>query len=192
MRPKFLSRLILCLIPTLFAAAFAGYGFWKESEGQIGFRRGIDLAGGTILVYEVDRERMDDKSQARGEGKRELTNEDIKQLAEKLKKRIDPTDLKNVVVRPIGNSRVEIILPFAGSTGGNKEAANAEFVEEVRSQVKQTGVLEFRILANLDDDREGVQEAQRILDAPTPGDTTIADRAKSGKAPPAPPRPDQV
>ncbi len=186
MRPKFLSRLILCLVPTLIAAGFAGHAFWKESEGQIGFRRGIDLAGGTILVYEVDRERMDDKSQARGEGKRELTGDDIKQLAEKLKKRIDPTDLKNVVVRPIGNSRVEIILPFAGSTGGNKEAANEEFVQEVRNQVKQTGVLEFRILANIDDDRDGFTEARRVIDAAPLGDTTLADRAKSGKAPPAP------
>ena len=187
MRPKFLTRLILCLVPTLIASGFAGFAFWKESNGQIGFRRGIDLAGGTILVYEVDRERMDDKSTSRGEGKRELTNDDIKQLAEKLKKRIDPTDLKNVVVRPIGNSRVEIILPFAGSTGGNKEAANEEFVQEVRNQVKQTGVLEFRILANLDDDREGILEAQRLLDSPAPADATaIADRAKAGKVPPAP------
>ena len=186
MRPRFLTRVLICLVPTVIASIFAGFAFWKESRGQIGFRRGIDLAGGTILVYEVDRERMNDKAEARGEGKRELTSEDIKQLAEKLKKRIDPTDLKNVVVRPIGNSRVEIILPFAGSTGGNKEAANEEFVQEVRNQVKQTGVLEFRILANLEDDREGILEAQRILDNPTPGDTTVADRAKAGKVPPAP------
>ena len=186
MRPKFLTRLILCLVPTIIASGFAGFAFWKESQGQIGFRRGIDLAGGTILVYEVDRDRMDDKSTARGEGKRELTNDDIKQLAEKLKKRIDPTDLKNVVVRPIGNSRVEIILPFAGSTSGDKGAANEEFVQDVRNQVKQTGVLEFRILANMEDDREGILEAQRILDTPTLGDTTIADRAKAGKVPPAP------
>ena len=187
MRPKFLTRLLICLVPTLIASGFAGIAFWKEYHNQIGFRRGIDLAGGTILVYEVDRERMDDKAVSRGQEKRELTGDDIKQLAEKLKKRIDPTDLKNVVVRPIGNSRVEIILPFAGSTGGNKEAANEEFVQDVRNQVKQTGVLEFRILANLEDDREGILEAQRILDNPTPGDTTIADRAKSGKVPPAPP-----
>ncbi len=186
MRPKFLTRLLICLVPTLIAGGFAGFAFWKESNGQIGFRRGIDLAGGTILVYEVDRERMDDKTKSRGEDARELTRDDIKQLAEKLKKRIDPTDLKNVIVRPIGNNRVEIILPFAGSTGGNKEALNEEFVQDVRNQVKQTGVLEFRILANFEDDREGILEAQRLLDTPTPGDTTIADRAKSGKVPPAP------
>ena len=86
--------------------------------------------------------------------------------------------MKNVVVRPIGNSRVEIILPFAGSTGGNKEAANEEFVQDVRNQVKQTGVLEFRILANMDDDREGILEAQRILDTPTAGDTTYTELKK--------------
>ena len=53
MRRNFLRGLIICLVPTLIAAAFVGWAGYKESTGDVGFRRGIDLAGGTILIYEV-------------------------------------------------------------------------------------------------------------------------------------------
>jgi SecD/SecF fusion protein len=179
MRRSFLRPFLICLIPTLLGCLFVGIAINKEAAGSVGFRRGIDLAGGTILVYEVDQDRFKDKNNAR-----ELTPDDIKQLAEKLKRRIDPADLKNVVVRPVGNSRVEIILPYSGSTSGGKESANEEFVQEVRNLVKQAGVMEFRILANVSDDREGITEAQKVIDEGDP--KTLSDAAKAGKAPPAP------
>jgi len=190
MRRNYLRGLLIVLLPSLMAAGFVAHGFYRESIGDVGFRRGIDLAGGTILVYEVDKERTESKKDADGISKREpLTNEDIRQLAEKLKRRIDPNDLKNVVVRPVGDSRVEIILPFAGSTGGGKEAANAEFVEEVRNLVKQAGVLEFRILANFTDDKDGWEEARRLLDDADPAaKLRLEELAKAGKLPPAPER----
>ena len=179
MRRSFLRPFLICLIPSLLALLFVGIAVSKEMNGGVGFRRGIDLAGGTILVYEVDQDRFKDKNEAR-----ELTSDDIKQLAEKLKRRIDPADLKNVVVRPVGNSRVEIILPYAGSTSGGKESANEEFVQEVRNLVKQAGVMEFRILANASDDAEGIAEAQKIIDQGDP--KILTEAAKAGKVPPAP------
>ena len=99
---------------------------WKPQ-----FRRGIDLAGGTSLIYQVKSGDLEEK--------------DIKELADKLKMRIDENDLKNVVVRPVDRNKVEIILPFVGGAGG-KEKANEEFVEDVQQKVKQTGVLEFRTM----------------------------------------------
>ncbi|MCU0703164.1 MAG: protein translocase subunit SecD [Fimbriiglobus sp.] len=138
---------------------------WKPQ-----FRRGIDLAGGTILIYEV-------KSG-------DLQEPEIKELADKLKKRIDENDLKNVVVRPLGKNRIEIILPFVGGAGG-KEQANEEFVEEVRQKVKQTGVLEFRILANPNDDKAGVEKAVELIDDPASREA-LADAAAKGTPPPAP------
>ena len=179
MRRSFLRPFLICLIPVLLATIFVVNAGIKEANGSVGFRRGIDLAGGTILVYEVDQDRFKDKNNAR-----ELTADDIKQLAEKLKRRIDPADLKNVVVRPVGNSRVEIILPYSGSTTGNKASANEEFVQEVRNLVKQAGVMEFRILANMSDDGEGITEAQKLIDAGDP--KALEEAAKLGKAPPAP------
>lgn len=235
MRRNFLRGLIICLVPTLFAAGFiawaaneeatgsqraaareaaqqklnekvdavqalrkeesaaraAGAGWPDDKKEQLKqaeaeeraardalkpdgwkpqFRRGIDLAGGTILIYEV-------KSG-------ELREDEIKELADKLKKRIDENDLKNVIVRPLGKNRIEIILPFVGGAGG-KEKANEEFVEDVRQKVKQTGVLEFRIVANGSDDARGVEDAVKLIEDPA-NKGQLDDAAAAGLAPPAP------
>jgi SecD/SecF fusion protein len=68
------------------------------------FRLGVDLVGGTILVYEVDQSKQGDEK---------TKPED---LAVALKRRIDPADLLNVTIRPVGGEtpRVEIILPTGG------------------------------------------------------------------------------
>ena len=165
MRRNFLLGLLICLIPTTLAGVRVGWAFLNESKGQAGFRRGIDLAGGTILVYEVNVERSlkgkkgEDGQQATG-----LSSDEIKKLAENLKRRIDPADLRNVIVRPVGSTRIEIILPRAGSTSGEKEGNTEDFVQEVMGLVRQVGVLEFRIVANTTDDREGIDEARRTLE----------------------------
>src|SRR6478672_11410439 len=180
MRRNFLVGLIVCLIPTAIAGFYVARGFVRESHGETGFRRGIDLAGGTILVYEVKTPEGKESS---------LTSDDIKKLAENIKRRIDPADLRNVVVRPVGTSRIEIILPFAGSTGGGKEGANEDFVREVRALVGQAGVLEFRIVANPVDDREGIADAKALLaraDTDPKFKAEIEERARKGLAPPAP------
>ena len=201
MRRNFLVGLIVCLIPTALAGLFFGIAAYREfaapppapPPGQPDersfldknlrsqFRKGIDLAGGTILVYEVKAPEGKDTA---------LTADDIKKLAENLKRRIDPADLRNVVVRPVGASRVEIILPFAGSAGG-KEGANEDFVREVRALVGQAGVLEFRIVANPTDDREGIDDTQKLLQRADPDPKfkeELLDRARKGLPPPVPDR----
>ena len=207
MRRNFLRGLLICLVPTLLAAGFIGWAAYEEADApkraeardaekqaalaegrpppadrpegwHPRFRRGIDLAGGTILIYET---------LERQANERELEARDIRTLADKLKQRIDPTDVKNVVVRPLGHNRVEIILPFVGGSGG-KEKVNEEFIADVRDKVKQTGVLEFRILANDADDAAGLEAARRLIDDPT-DDTArkaLTDKAAGGEPPPAP------
>jgi SecD/SecF fusion protein len=177
MRRNFLRSFLICLVPTLLAAFYVGLGFYNQSIGKAGFRQGIDLAGGTILIYEVDPDQR----------KAGWNNEDIKQLADKLKKRIDPNDLQNVVVRPLGTDRVEIILPFAGSNTGAGKANNEEFIDGVRQKVKQTGVLEFRIAANTEDDKEAIADARKMIDqADDVMKQELKLAAERGKAPPAP------
>jgi len=177
MRRNFLRSFLVCLVPTLLAAFFVGQGYINQSRGKAGFRQGIDLAGGTILIYEVDKEQL----------KGEWNNDDIKKLAEKLKKRIDENDLQNVVVRPLGIDRVEIILPFAGSTTGEGKQNNEEFVEGVRQKVKQTGVLEFRIAANQQDDKDGVSETRKFIDlADEATKQELRLAAEKGVPPPTP------
>ena len=168
MKRKFLLRLVVCLVPTLLAALAVGLAVMRESEGNAGFRRGIDLAGGTILVYEVNLERSlrgktPDAVAAAGTG---LSGEEIRKLAENLKRRIDPADLRNVIVRPVGTTRIEIILPRSGSVGGTteKKGATEDYVQEVKERVRQVGVLEFRIVANSTDDAAGVSETRAAIE----------------------------
>jgi len=97
---------------------------------------GIDLSGGTILVYEVMK-----------------TNStfSMDELIAALKNRVDPSGVREIPIRKIGGNRLEIILP----------KASAEEVEEVKRNLTDVGALEFRILANHKHD-EGV--ARKALD----------------------------
>ena len=163
MRRNFLTRFLICLAPVLVAGLFVGLAAREELAADgTGFRKGIDLAGGTILVYEVDleRTRLQGGRSSAGDAADGLDDDDIKQLAENLKRRIDPNDLRNVMVRPVGTSRVEIILPYAKSSSG-EEAATEDYVQEVKSLVAQTGQLEFRIVANRNDDGPAIDDAIR-------------------------------
>src|SRR3954467_9249194 len=166
MQRNFLRGLLICLIPCLLAALFA-----VRPEK---YRLGIDLAGGTILVYQVNLERTKLRKEteqgpkdkdAKDKDAREkdappagLSTEEMNQLAAQIKRRIDPTDIKNVTVRPVGDRRLEIILPTGGAAGGRANLT-AEEIEETKQLISQMGVLEFRILANGADDKDGIAAA---------------------------------
>lgn len=110
----FANRIIICLVPVLISITVIGWAYNRYMEGRGGFRLGVDLVGGTILVYEVDPSKL----AADGE------KPNAEQLAASLKKRIDPADLYNVTIRPVQGDppRVEIILP----TGGRQQALARE------------------------------------------------------------------
>ena len=86
---------------------------------------GIDLSGGTILVYEVRQENLP-------------PGFNMDELISALKNRVDPEGVKEIPIRKIGGNRIEIILPQASD----------EEVEEVKKKLTDVGALEFRILAN--------------------------------------------
>jgi SecD/SecF fusion protein len=189
MQRNYLRGLLICLVPCLLAALFV----IRLDK----YKYGIDLAGGTILVYEVNLERTKQRLELMGEttpsGRPQrsassgssdgLGSDKMRQLAAEIKRRIDPTDIKNVTVRPLGDNRVEIIIPFAGAASG-KANLTAEDVEEVKRLISQMGVLEFRILANGTDDQEGITAARQAVDTRSPAD--MESRALAGQ-PPEPP-----
>jgi len=57
------------------------------------------------------------QASAQAEG---LSSDDMMKAGVADQARIDPADLKNVTVRPLGNTRVEIIMPTGGSAQGNR------------------------------------------------------------------------
>lgn len=110
MRP-FHNRAFICLAALLLGGWIVYGAAVRYARGEGGFKLGVDLSGGTILVYEVDADKMRD---TQGEGS--LERLDSGRMVEQLKRRIDPNDLYNVTIRPVGGaSRYEIILPTGGA-----------------------------------------------------------------------------
>lgn len=110
---------------------------WPPGEK---LKLGIDLSGGTILVYQA----KDDES-----GK-EI---DMDDLISALKRRVNPEGVLDIPIRKVGSNRVEIILP----------EADAEEVDEVKRRITQVGSMEFRILADRRDptDQSAISRALR-------------------------------
>src|SRR5438477_6944532 len=119
MKP-FTRRIALCLVLLLAAGWVVTRAGLKYARGEGGFKLGVDLVGGTILVYEVDAERLQQEMEADKNRKAF----DPAEMAAFLKRRIDPADLYNVTIRPVGATRFEIILP----TGGKHQSEAEEQV----------------------------------------------------------------
>ena len=160
MQRNYFRGMIICLVPTLIAGYFAVFGEYKK---------GIDLAGGTILVFEVDKEktnaRLSNEGRAAGFGQ---SDEDIKKLAENIKRRVDPVDTRGVIGRPVGDGRIEILLPFSEKKKAGQEQITEDFVQFVKNIVSQAGVLDYRILANNSDDDAGIRAAEDTIDRTPP------------------------
>ena len=189
MRRSFLSRTIICLIPTLIATVLVVHAYLKDPEGFSGFKLGIDLRGGTILVYEVDQE-LSGQSRGPDAGAGRATADSA--MADSLKRRIDPADLLGVVVRPIGGgSRVEILLPY--STAAGEGGVTQSEVEKIKGLIREVGSLEFRIMANQTDDADAVDAVKEYLkrarENPIGEEAKALEAAaKSGLPPPFPNR----
>jgi SecD/SecF fusion protein len=128
MRP-FYWKIALCLGLVLVSGVVTALAYYQYDRGEGGFKLGVDLVGGTILVYEVDQDKFSDEKAKHDFEQRS------QQLAASLKKRIDPTDLYNVTVRQVGTWRVEIILPTGGKHQADVEERNwQKLLGEVRQQ----------------------------------------------------------
>jgi len=98
-------------------------------------KRGIDLSGGVILIYEVD-EQQSRRAQSPGAAADEPI--DMGALVQALNRRINPGGVKELVIRPYGEQQVEIIVP---------QAEDAE-IKQIKRMITQSGFLTFRIVAN--------------------------------------------
>ncbi|MBY0228365.1 MAG: protein translocase subunit SecF [Gemmataceae bacterium] len=102
-------------MPTILSIIVVAWAWMQYQAGKGGFRLGVDLVGGTILVYEVDDAKLPEGFKA-------------EDLVGPLKRRIDPADLYNITIRPVAGTppRVEIILPTGGLHQANIERQNWE------------------------------------------------------------------
>jgi SecD/SecF fusion protein len=236
---NFFWRIFICLVPIILAGLIVAAAGMQYEQGGGGFKLGVDLVGGTNLVYEVDPTK---KLQEQYEPEK---------LAEALKRRIDPNDLKNVTIRPVSTTRVEIILPTGGQhqaiieerawqqlieaakakfpppagkdldipmgqvpdlvnrihdqhpdakiadiekfiadnyrvAGGRKDVTGEE-IQHIKELISQVGSLEFRILANQQDDGEAIKAAQAYMD--NAANKSELERLALAGSPPPPPAP---
>lgn len=90
-------------------------------------RPGIDMVGGTSLLYQI-------KPPASGPVAPDLAN----QVMESLKKRVDPQGVRNLIWRPQGNTRIEIQMPMT-KHNENASAIREDFAKAQR-QLDETNV----------------------------------------------------
>jgi SecD/SecF fusion protein len=137
---KFAGKFTLIGIISLLGFLF----FWPPDKK---LKTGIDLSGGTILVYQVRKDNLP-------------ANFELDELIVALKKRLNPEGVLDIPIRKLGGDRIEIILP----------KASAEEVEDVKAKMTAVGSLEFRILANRKHDAGVIDRAlgkNGMTDLPT-------------------------
>jgi preprotein translocase subunit SecD len=152
---------LVCLVPGVVVGAVVGFLLWPTRH-----KPELDTDGGTILVYEVNLERTAQRKRepepdAAGAGGRGLSADEMENLAEQIRRRLDLDGGKNVAARAVNDRRVEVAVP----ADPNTPTSHAEEIDEVMRLLSQTGVLEFRILANGMDDREAILDVQQDLAA---------------------------
>ncbi|MEZ6123091.1 MAG: protein translocase subunit SecD [Planctomycetaceae bacterium] len=112
-----------------------------ESLGE-GIRLGIDLAGGTNMVFQVKPE----------EGK-ELTDEVMDKMVGAIAKRINPSGTSEITVRQVGRDRLEVIVP----------GEDPQTVNDIKRRIVALGSLEFFITVDRRyDDASMIRDAMAL------------------------------
>jgi SecD/SecF fusion protein len=84
---------------------------------------GIDLAGGTSLIYQIDVQGLDESE------KKDLSS----RMITVLRRRIDPANIQNLVWRPQGNTRFEIQMPLSSAEARQKRQDYERSLDELLS-----------------------------------------------------------
>lgn len=106
---------------------------------------GIDLAGGTNLVYEVD------LAAAKEQGK-SVDKATLEKMVDAIRKRINPSGAEEVDVRRVGTDRIEVIIP----------GADPDLVLQKKRLIVKLGSLEFGIVATTRNDQALIDQAMKL------------------------------
>lgn len=130
----------LGLAPFVYQIAADGdVGSWKKC-----LRLGIDLAGGTNLIYQAETKAAEEENKD--------INLAMNRMVLTIQKRINPSGTEEMAVRRVGEDRFEIIIP----------GADQGVVEQKKLDMVRLGSLEFGIVANARDHRSWITAAQRL------------------------------
>jgi len=122
--------------------------------GWSDIKLGIDLRGGVILVYEFEGkpgggpEEEGDREKQQTEKKEDAPSAadvDMDKLIQAIRLRVDPSNIRELTIRPYGERQIEVIIP----------EADEEERARIKKKISSAGTLEFRILANRRDSQPG-------------------------------------
>jgi len=125
MNKNLTPKIILIIVLIVLAA-------WTLFPPRKTLKPGIDLAGGTSLIYEIDTF-----------GLTEVEKKDLSQkMITVLRRRIDPANIQNLIWRPQGNTRFEIQMPLA-SAEANEKRKNYKKAEDalLEKNVRRTEII---------------------------------------------------
>jgi SecD/SecF fusion protein len=122
--PKFILIIVLVVVAA-----------WTLYPPDKTLKPGIDLAGGTSLIYEIDTQGLEASE------KRDL----VPRMITVLRRRIDPANIQNLVWRPQGSSRFEIQMPLASEETRQKR----QNFEKTRSDLQAENINPATILRSL-------------------------------------------
>ena len=118
--------------------------------------RGVDISGGTILVYEI----------LKGNNSGEQVKADAVVTA--LQNRLNPSGTKEISIRPFGESQIEVVVPVT----------EPFLVDGIKKNIREAGQLKFRIVANQRDHGLIVQAAQAQAKSKTPTQRDVYNEEK--------------
>ena len=138
------APLVVLLLCALFGTALVVAG-WPPNTG-------IDLGGGTILIYDVT---TDLPATEPGDATEtappspEAGASSMQTLVAAVARRVNPSGVKEVTIRPYGPDRLEIIVPETGR----------QEIDRLKRILGRVGAVQFRILANQRDDKTLIERA---------------------------------
>ena len=101
-------------------------------------RPGIDMVGGTSLLYEI-------RAPA---GTDSYTSDLAVQMMDALKRRVDPEGVRNLIWRPQGSNRLEIQMPLSGGGAGQEEVRKRrDALLAARQRLEATNVRVGEVIA---------------------------------------------
>ena len=167
MPTQYAGRVTLIVVVTLwfigaiFSPLFKPFAPWKLFDSsvpltqKVGIRPGIDMIGGTSLLYEI---RMPEGSEA-------YEGDIAVRMMDALKRRVDPEGVRNLIWRPQGGNRLEIQMPLTGAGGASQAdvAERRKALLAAREKLEATNVRVADVVAALEA-KEGVdrQKLQQL------------------------------
>ncbi|MHC4271302.1 MAG: hypothetical protein ACYST2_03195 [Planctomycetota bacterium] len=109
---------ILIIIVLVVVAAWSLYPPNKK------LKPGLDLAGGTSLIYEINDEGLEEAQ------KRDLSQ----RMINVLRRRVDKNSVRNLIWRPQGNRRFEIQMPLASQEAREKRQLYEQALTDLMSK----------------------------------------------------------